>query len=376
MKIIYSSDARIPSTEANSIHVMKMSQSFGKLSDDVELIAIDTEDALDSDPYKFYGVKKSFAIKKIGKIPKVKGRMYLYGYKASRYIIKRKPRFVYGRSIFIGLFLAIHNKINFGIELHNPIGSASQERAFKYMLKKKSLKKIVVISEELKRYYQKRYNIKPNRIMVAPDAADIVEVIPNNDLKLVNQDNGFNIGYIGHLYKGKGMEIISQLAKQLPDCNFHIVGGTSEDIEHWKKVTTKCKNIYYYGYVPHSETTQYGALFDIVLAPYMNKVYGARNNTSMNLSQWMSPLKLFEYMSLGKPIITSNLPVIREILNDGETAFLCDSKNISQWVEAIKYCMNNKEKAKLIGLRAKDKFEKKYTWDIRAKNIYNEMIKR
>ena len=60
----------------------------------------------------------------------------------------------------------------------------------------------------------------------------------------------------------------------------------------------------------------------------------------------MSPLKLFEYMKAKKkPIITSNLPAIREIFTDQTNAILCDPNNFDQWKNAI-LRLNKDEKFK------------------------------
>ena len=50
--------------------------------------------------------------------------------------------------------------------------------------------------------------------------------------------NKLKIGYVGHLYKGKGIEVIQLLLNKCNnDIEFHIVGGTEKDINEWKKNT-------------------------------------------------------------------------------------------------------------------------------------------
>ena len=70
----------------------------------------------------------------------------------------------------------------------------------------------------------------------------------------------------------------------------------------------------------------------------------------------MSPLKLFEYMSAGKPILTSNLPVIKEILTHNETAFLCDPSVIDDWGDSIEWIKQNPKDSAKISLKAFEKF--------------------
>src|SRR5690606_38086332 len=124
-------------------------------------------------------------------------------------------------------------------------------------------------------------------------------------------NNLTKVGYIGHLYPGKGGELIVDLSTKMPQVDFHIVGGREQDILRLKN-RPHSDNLYFHGYVPYADTKPYLNAFDIVLAPYSEKVYLAKTNAE--IGNWMSPLKLFEYMSAGKPIISSDLNVLREVL--------------------------------------------------------------
>ena len=59
---------------------------------------------------------------------------------------------------------------------------------------------------------------------------------------------------------------------------------------------------------------------DILIAPYAAQVSHAGGG---DIGRWMSPLKLFEYMAAERPVVTADLPVLREVVRDGETALLC-----------------------------------------------------
>ena len=52
-------------------------------------------------------------------------------------------------------------------------------------------------------------------------------------------DHLLHIGYVGHLYKGRGIELILNMAKQRVELLFHIVGGLDEDIKYWKDIASK-----------------------------------------------------------------------------------------------------------------------------------------
>lgn len=378
MKIAYYSNAKIPSTEANSIHIMKMCQAFSKLGHDVVLIVPSYHSDMGVDPFSYYGVDHCFKIKVID-FKNIKGKTFLYAYKAAKYINEFNPDFAYGRNINICFFLAMMKKINFSYEIHQPISSMGkiQKKFFSYIIKSKKLNKIVVISNALKKILCEQHKIDKNKIIIAHDGADLFQdkgKIVN--LKETNNSN-LNVGYIGQLYPGKGMEIICPLAKLRQDVNFHIIGGNDADINYWKSQIGELSNIFFYGYIPNSDVLYYGKKMDIMLAPYSNKVFGANSiqNEKFNLVNWMSPLKIFEYMSIEKPILCSNLPVLREILINQRTAILCDPSNIEEWNQQLCWCNKNREKIKNIGKNAKTLFEFKYTWLKRAKYLIEEISK-
>ena len=120
------------------------------------------------------------------------------------------------------------------------------------------------------------------------------------------------------------------------DVEIHIVGGFEKDLNYWKKKITS-KKIFFYGFIPHKKVSFYINAMDICLLPNQEIVhaYGSEpQKNNLNISAFTSPLKLFEYMAHRKSIIASDLPVIREILNDSNSILVkCD--DITSWVSSI-----------------------------------------
>ena len=177
-------------------------------------------------------------------------------------------------------------------------------------------------------------------------------------------DKNIKVGYVGHLYKGRGIDIIIECANKLNNVDFHVVGGSEKDIEYWKHISND--KVHFHGFVPPSLVNKYINSFDILLAPYQNSVsvFGGKGDTS----KYMSPLKIFEYMSSGKTIIVSDLPVLREVLND-QNSVIVQPDNIDEWVLAIKHCLSESFRKKLSKQVIED--FKQYTWFNRANNILN-----
>ena len=198
--------------------------------------------------------------------------------------------------------------------------------------------------------------------LVLPDGAD---PFPENPPK-AKLPKGINIGYVGHLYPGKGGEFIVRLAKALPDYNFHIVGGQPKDIERIMPLKPS-KNLTFHGHIPHAETIAYLHAFDIAIAPYSEKVNLAK--TSADIGKWMSPLKLFEYMSSGTPLITSNLPVLREIIQHNRNGLLAKPDCLDDWKIKLTELAKDSALRTSLGETAHTLFHEQYTWQRRAENI-------
>ena len=84
--------------------------------------------------------------------------------------------------------------------------------------------------------------------------------------------------------------------------------------------------------------------YDILLAPLQKHV--SIHSGHSNIAEWTSPLKIFEYMATNKPIIASNLPVLKEILKHEYNCLLCSPDDITDWIKAINRLKNNKTLSK------------------------------
>jgi glycosyltransferase involved in cell wall biosynthesis len=94
----------------------------------------------------------------------------------------------------------------------------------------------------------------------------------------------------------------------------------------------------------------------------------------VDTAQWMSPMKMFEYMSVGVPIISSDLPVLKEVLVHNKNALLVKPNNVDEWSRALQQIDESPELEEKLGQTAYKQYAEKYTWKIRAKGILNLLI--
>jgi glycosyltransferase involved in cell wall biosynthesis len=368
MKIVYVSNSIIPSRTANSIHVMKMSQAFALNGHEVILLVANRKKECEQDIdniYKYYGVKQNFEVRRLKCLDKKFIRQITYSLEILKELKKLNPDIVYGRYLY-GCFLASF-KYKTYFESHAPMDTLFKEILFRVMHQQDKFQRTIVISKALKNIIIKKYNINKDKLFIAHDGAD--EVKDNSKIELRGDKNQLNIGYVGHLYKGRGIEIIIQLSKYFQNINFHIVGGTKKDIKYWSEVIKRdnIKNFFLYGFVSPQETVKFRNSFDIVLAPYTNSVSVSGN--SGDTSTFMSPLKIFEYMAHKKAIVVSDLPVLREVLNN-TNSLLVEVHSINAWVEAINRLLDKNFREE-IASNAYIDFINYYRWSDRTKKVIN-----
>lgn len=366
MKIIYVSNAVLPSQTANSINVMKMCSALAGLGHDVELLAPAKKTApalAGEDIFGFYNVAPSFRIKKLPWWP-VPGKGYLYAVLACLDVIKKKPDMVYSRNI------AASGLISFwGVpticELHDALEKKAglEQCLIKEAYKHSKRFGIVAITHALSRHLASYFNVPERDICVAADGADPVntdDIIPD----AVEPSDTIKIGYIGSLYKGKGLEVVGALSERIDKAVFHVVGGTEEQVEEGRK---KFPKVIFHGFKRQSQIPSFLAAFDIVLLPNQSvvEVHGGGGN----IAEYTSPLKAFEYMASGKAIVASDLPALKEIFVHGQNALLCPPESIGAWEAAVYQMIEDSELRSALGRTAKSDFLENYTWAKRAEQI-------
>jgi glycosyltransferase involved in cell wall biosynthesis len=169
------------------------------------------------------------------------------------------------------------------------------------------------------------------------------------------------------LYKGRGIEFIIKLAKSSPDLGFFIVGGNDSHVNFYKELSSGMSNIFFMGFMNQELVLKYQKSADVLLMPYENEVLvaGSRGNST---ASYASPLKMFEYMATGSPIVSSQLPVLSEILSDGENAIMLPYGDLVAWLNAIRKIQAFPNFGRQLADKAKRDVSN-FTWEKRAKKI-------
>jgi len=367
-KLVYLSTSLIPSTQANSVQVIGMCNALSRYGFEVTLLAGMALRYRNISISEYYGIDNSFTI--IRKLTGChRGSTFLLSMRYYPMIkslaAKAKDALFYGRDV-LGLYFLAGAGRSVIYETHDMFEKGPRSWAERKLITSQNLHKIVFISEELKKAYIKKYDIllSNEQMIVAPDAAD--EQPNPSDKVILKSQSEFNACYIGNLHRGRGIELILEVAVKMPDVGFHLFGGTKKQVLQLKQ-KNPC-NVHFYDHITPAETYKARNAADVLLMPYQKKVMVAHN--SSETSRWMSPIKLFEYMSARKPIISSNHVVLQEVLENERNCLLCEPNNVEQWVEAVTRLKADKGLSDRISTTAYEDFANNYTWDRRIERIF------
>jgi glycosyltransferase involved in cell wall biosynthesis len=214
--------------------------------------------------------------------------------------------------------------------------------------------------------------------IIAPDGVDLAryENLPTpiearRILNLFRDETTFTAGYTGHLYPGRGIDLLLNLAENLPQVHFLIVGGEPTDVERLKKEVLEkdLENTRLTGFVPNSRLPLYQAACDVLLMPYQHKVAASSGG---DISHYLSPMKLFEYLACERPILCSDLPVLREVLIQETNAILLPPEKPNAWISALDRLCKSPELRLQLAKQAR-LTANNYTWDARARMILTNL---
>lgn len=366
MKVIIFSSSTIPSMAANSIQVVRMAEAFHEEGHQVTLIARKrVSQQLELPVSHFYGTHEDFNVLQFAWERKSLFGLLAYVVFASAQVRKINPDIVVSRNLLASWLLSLigQRTVHEAHSMEESFGVAGRG-LLRTLTVMPGFVGFIAISKSLMEALKARFPQVSDRVLLAPDGARTYEVQPKK-----NPSERPAIGYIGSLYSGRGIELIVELAGECPWADFTIVGDVGQaDLPIKALLDSAGPNLEIKNYVFPSESEKLLRTFDILLAPYQNET---RDMVGNDTTQWMSPLKIFEYMASGTPIVASDLPAIREVLSDRGNALLVPAGQKSEWIKAITALSHDEElRVQLAGLALRD-LRRSYTWRIRAAKIIN-----
>jgi len=396
VKILYLADIRFPLERANGIQSIETCHALASRGHYVSLAVRPDSHTPARDPYAFYGLERIDTLKievapLTGSPAAVRAGylMFAVGRAAGRgrqdviftrdlglaSILLRLPRLVRGPVVYEAHTIAAdeagaRHALLTGAEPASP--AKLRRLAARDAHVWRAADGYVTITEGLKRELERRFGERSRIAVVSdgvrtsslqPPTSNLQPPTPNLQPPTSNLDP-FTIGYAGHLYPWKGVELIVEAVAALPHARALIIGGHERepDLARVKALAVELacdSRVTFTGLLPPPAVAARLREADVLVLP---------NPASAISSDFTSPLKLFEYMAAERPIVASDLPSIREVLTNERNALLVPPGNPPALTDAIRRLKDDRDLGRRLVAQAADDV-REYTWARRAERL-------
>jgi len=364
---------RFPSEKAASLFAAKGSEAFAKIGTEVTLIVPRRIWREKINSYKYYNLEKNFKIIYLPTLdffaaPLIRKIAFptsflIFSFFSFIYLLFKAGRqdIIYSNESLPILFASFYFS-NTSYELHDfPEGNK-----FFYKLLFRRIRHLLITNKWKAEKVVREFNVLEKKIILERNAVDIKEFdIPIGKIE-ARKKLGLPIEkqiavYTGHLYSWKGTDTLAEAVRALPSMLMIFVGGTDPDIERFKTLFGSIENIMLVGHKEHAEVPYWQSVADVLILP---------NTAKEDISKfYTSPMKMFEYMASRRPIVATDIPSIREVLNDNN-AIIVVPDNAESLAEGITKAFSDSKLRETITARAYADVES-HTWEKRAKRIFD-----
>ena len=229
-----------------------------------------------------------------------------------------------------------------------------------------------VITKEIKdKLIQRLPHINPEKIRILPSGANTDLYRPMDQIQCrlrLNLENSKKyIGFMGTLLEHQGVDVLVDAApsvlQSIPDAFFVIIGeGPMKD--QWRRRVDERSlqgHFLFTGQIDYEQTPLWINAMDLCVAPFLLKV---------GLS---SPVKIFDYMACGKPVVASKIPGTTEIFDGSDGVRLIEPENKDALADALVDILADEEKAKRMGMQGRRLVETHYDRRVLAEKVQKEV---
>lgn len=392
MRILYLADIRFPLERANGIQTMETCHALAARGHRVSLAVRPDTHEPKRDPFAFYGLPR-VATLNIEVVP-VRGpaaarRTGYVTFGIGRAMGRVRQDIIFTRDLGLAAILVRLPRLVRGPVVYEAHTIAAEEAAARHAMlsgaPEASPSKIrrlaerdaavwrladgyVTITGGLETVLARRFGPR-GKIAVVADGVRLRHPFPAVDTatELTGGDtaaDAFTIGYAGHLYPWKGVDLIIEAVTALQDTRALIIGGHPQepDLQRVKDFAAQldcASRVTFTGLLPPTEVAGRLREADVLVLP---------NPASAVSHAFTSPLKLFEYMAAARPIVASDLPSVREVLVHERNALLVPPGNPQALTAAIRRLKDDRQLAAALAARAREDVSE-YTWEKRAERL-------
>jgi len=367
MRIAVITNSRIPSLTANSIQAMKVCQALAQLRHDICLFAPrETAPVRWEQLASHYGLHTKFDIEWLSSAPSMKR----YDFTVHSILAARRfnADLVYTwllNPAVAALWLGLPVVLEMHAEVTGRLGPWLMRRFWRSSSPKRMLATTCSLRDSIATVAGLTF--PDNAVQIAPNGVDLTQYESLPDVvearRRLSLQEKITAGFTGHIYPGRGAELLFELARRMADVNFLWVGGMPDEVNSWRARLTEAgaSNVTMTGFVENSRLPLYQAAADVLLMPYGRSISAS---SGQDIAEVINPMKMFDYMAAGRAIISADLPVIREVLHPGNAVF-CEPGNLEEWERALRALLSDESLRLALGRQAREDASR-YTWISRA----------
>jgi len=378
MKIALITNSRIPSLTANSIQAMKVAQALMQLGHDLRMFA-----PAEAEPVNYQSLITHYGLQlapPLDLLPSIRGlKRFDFIVHAQRAAKRFNADLIYTwlpQSAVLGLW----SGYPVVLEMHADVAGRMGAWWLRQFWKAKGRKVMTVTTSALRKALERSTSLQfeDQSLLVAPNGVELEKYAglpsPVEARQKLHLKEGQTVGFTGHIYTGRGADLLFELAKQMPQVNFLWVGGTPDLVDFWRGKLTDAKmtNVTMTGFVKHEIIPLYQAASDILLMPYSRSISAS---SGQDIAEVINPMKMFEYMASGRAILSADLPSIREVLNEGN-AVLVEAGEwemvIGNWKLEIESLLADESRRLALGAQARKDVEQ-LSWVNREERILEKI---
>lgn len=199
-------------------------------------------------------------------------------------------------------------------------------------------------------------NAATNTELFRPDSKLATEI-----RSLHRMGDGPIVGYLGSFAAWHGVEDLIHAAPLIleknPQTKFLMVGPYFSGAKRLVEQLALTHAFVFSGAVPYNRVPAYMNAADILVAPYNPDRVSVRRRYGIG-----SPLKLFEYLATGKPVVASSLEIIRQVIVNGETGLLARPGDPNDIAQKVIRLLEEPNAAERMGRKGRELVERKYSW--------------